>query len=455
MNKLTLIMTSATALLAACATPSSNLDFSDPVDTPDTWTLGEMDGAQSDTGWLEAIDDATLTGLVERALTANPDLDLARGRLNRARAVLRQSRAAQGPSLNATAQGSLSEGFDGRADTTSYSAGLNASWEADLWGRLSAQTQASDFSAQAAEEDFRAAQHLIAANTAQAYFQLIEANQLAQVEQSNLESLEETLGFVSIQFERGLRSSEDIALIRADVETARASLDLAEQTKRNAARAIEILIGEFPSSSLVAGDMMPTRPAQSLIGQPANILMQRPDLYSAKLGLLAEHARSKSARADLLPRLAIDASFNGANSSIEDLFNPSALAANFVINGTQALFDGGARRARIDAADADREIALATYQALVLDAFNDVETELDRGRVLDRREAFLERALAEAEDALQFSRFRYELGESDLLNVLSIQQRVASLQAELARTRRAALEQYVSLALATGQPIST
>ncbi len=132
---------------------------------------------------------------------------------------------------------------------------------------------------------------------------------------------------------------------------------------------------------------------------------------------------------------------------------PSALAASLLINGAQVLFDGGARRARIKSAEADSEIALANYQVLVLDAYNEVETELDRGKVLQRREGFLTRALSEAEDALQFSRFRYELGESDLLIVLSIQQRVASLQAELARTQRARLDQYVSLALAVGQDV--
>ncbi|MEL6692819.1 MAG: TolC family protein, partial [Pseudomonadota bacterium] len=276
---------------------------------------------------------------------------------------------------------------------------------------------------------------------------------LADIEQSNLESLEETLGFVSIQFERGLRSSEDIALIKADVETSRASLDLAQRVQRDASRAIEILIGRYPAASLEVGSEAPTRPIGSLIGKPADLLERRPDVCSAKLTLLGQYARTRSARADLLPRLSAQANFDGTNTAIEDLFDPSALAASLLVNATQAVFDGGARRARIEAAEADAEIALANYQLLVLDAFNEVEAELDRGRVLDRREVFLSNALSEAEDALQFSRFRYELGESDLLNVLSIQQRVASLQAELARTRRARLDQYVSLALALGRDV--
>lgn len=404
-------------------------------------------------GWLAAVEDETLNALVEEALAANPEIGAAQGRLNRARAILSQSRAAQRPTVTAIGGASITETMDGGPDTSAFNVGLNASWEADLWGRLAAASDADARSADAAAADLDATRQLIAASTAQAYFLLIEANQLADVEQSNLERLEETLGFVSIQFERGLRSSEDIALIRADVETARASLDLAHQAQRNATRAIEVLVGRYPTSSLDVGREPPVRPAVSVLGKPADLLERRPDIRAAKLALLAQHARTRSARADLLPRLSAQARFDGSNSALEDLFDPSALAASLLINGTQALFDGGARRARIEAADADTEIAVANYQLLVLDAFNEVETELDRGQVLERREVFLANALSEAEDALQFSRFRYELGESDLLNVLSIQQRVASLQAELARTQRARLDQYVALALALGQDV--
>lgn len=404
-------------------------------------------------GWLEAVEDPKLKALVEEALSANSEIGAAQGRLNRARAILSQSRAAQRPNLNAEGRASVSEGFGGSADTSVYTGALNASWEADFWGRLSSASAADARFADAAEADFKATQQLIAASTARAYFLLIEANQLAGVEQSNLESLEETLGFVSIQFERGLRSSEDIALIRADVETSKASLDLAHQSQRNATRAIEILVGRYPTASLDVGSQAPVRPVEAVIGLPADLLGRRPDIRSARLNLLGEYARTKSARADLLPRLSVQASFDGSSSALEDLFDPTALAASLLVSGTQALFDGGARRSRIRAAEAGAEIALANYQLLILDAFNEVETELDRGRVLERRETFLTKALSEAEDALQFSRFRYELGESDLLNVLSIQQRVASLQSELARTKRARLDQYVALALALGQEI--
>ena len=453
MSRLFASAVAAIVVVSACATQGSEHEFGELSAPPATWSMAALDTSPLHAGWLAAIDDTHLTALVAEALEANPDLGAARGRLNRARAILSQTRAAQAPSIRASSSGSVTEGFAGGSATPSYSAAITASWEADLWGRLASATEADKRAAASAEADFQAAQQLIAASTAQAYFLLIEARQLADVERTNLESLEETLGFVSIQFERGLRSSEDIALIRADVETARAGLDLAEQTKRNAARAIETLVGRYPAASLEVRASSPARPAHSPVGLPADVLQRRPDVRAAKLSLLAEHTRTKSARADLLPRLSAQASFSGENSALEDLFDPSALAANLLLNGAQTLFDSGARQARIAAADADREIALASYQSLVLTAFNEVEAELDRGEVLTRRAVFLTRALSEAQDALRFSRFRYELGESDLLNVLSIQQRVASLRAALARTERARLDQYVALALALGQDV--
>lgn len=417
------------------------------------WMATSLDKAPVQDGWLGEFADDQLTALVTEALGANPTLEQAEGRLKRARAILRQSEAARMPSLIAGASSSFAGGLDGRSDKSFYRVDLTASWEADLWGRLANDEDASRYQVLAREADLSSVQQLIGASTARAYFLLIEARRLADVERANLVSLEETLGFVSIQFERGLRSSEDLALIRADVETACASLDLAEQAERDAARAIEILLGRYPEADLALAGDFPVRPSQQTIGQPAALLERRPDIFAAKFTILTEHARTESVRADLLPRLTMTGVFDGTTNRLQDLFDPTALAASFVLSTSHVVFDGGARQGRIKAADANREIAIGAYKELVLSAFNEVESELDRGFVLERREAHLSSALGEARDALQFSKFRYELGESDLLNVLSIQQRVTFLEAQLARVQRARLDQHVALALALGRTV--
>ncbi|MEM9054249.1 MAG: TolC family protein, partial [Pseudomonadota bacterium] len=275
-------------LTSACATQTGEIAMAAHIDTPEAWYMEANNIVVTENGWLSEIDDAQLTALVREALENNRDLTKAQGRLNRARASLWQSEAAQLPSLRADSSNQVSEGFDGGEDTSSYGLTLAASWELDVWNRLSHATAASQLSVRSSEADYQSVRLLIAANTAQAYFQLIEAHRLAEVERSNLASLEETLGFVSIQFERGLRSSEDIALIRADVETARASLDQAEQAKRNASRAIEVLVGRYPATEMTFAGPVPHRPVTSFVGQPAALLEQRPDIQSAKFLFLAE-----------------------------------------------------------------------------------------------------------------------------------------------------------------------
>ncbi len=453
MSKLTLFLMATTTLISACASQPANPTFSDGVTAPANWTGANHEAGEVQAGWLTDLNDPVVTALVEEALTANPEIEQSRARLAQARALLQETRAAQLPFLTAGASTQRTEGGSARTDSQTLGFDLTASWEADLWGRLDSATSATEYQTLARQSDLTSVRQLIAADTARAYFLLIEAGRLSDVERANIESLEETLGFVSKQFERGLRSSEDIALIRTDVQTAYADLDRAEQAQRNAARALEILLGRYPAAALEVAEKLPPRPTPQIFGQPASLLERRPDLQAEKLRIGTEYARTQSARADLLPRLTLTGTFDGSSGNLSDLFDPSALATTLVANATQTLFDRGARKARITGREADIDLAVATYQLLALSAYNEVERELDNGSVLERRETYLTSALSEARDALKFAKFRYELGESDLLNVLSIQQRVASLELQLVQTQRQRLDQYVSLSLALGRSI--
>ncbi len=453
MNKVTFLVASAGALLSACASPAGSLDANFVTPAPQNWVSGAGDAERPMGSWLADLNDPVVAELVAEALAVNPSIKENRARVTRARTFLKEARSLRVPFANLVTSAQTTEGLDGRADTQTYTADLSVSWEADIWGRLDENTAASEFSTLAQVSDFEAVQQLIAADTARAYFLLVEAGRLVEVERANLESLEETLGFVSKQFERGLRSNEDIALISADVETSKAALEQAEQIQRQAGRALEVLLGRFPTATVNNASVLPNRPTFAAFGTPISVLDRRPDLRAAKLRALSEQARTKSAEADLLPRLTLRGSFDGSSGSIADLFDPSSLAISLLVSASQSVFDGGARRARLNRAEADLEIAVAAFQSQALLAYNDVENAIDAGQVLERREGYLMNALSEAEDALKFAKFRYELGESDLLNVLSIQQRVASLELRLVQTQRARLDQFVTLSLALGRDI--
>ncbi|HEX5767648.1 MAG TPA: TolC family protein, partial [Burkholderiales bacterium] len=83
--------------------------------------------------WLAGFNDPQLDALVQEALANNPDLQVAAGRVEQAAAFAKVAGATLYPQVNALARGGGalsgdSSGLEG--------AGIFASWEIDLWGRV-------------------------------------------------------------------------------------------------------------------------------------------------------------------------------------------------------------------------------------------------------------------------------------------------------------------------------
>lgn len=454
------------ALLSGCATTSMTSSgtsdtLSLSLDAPATWQSARspalpMDANASQAPWLSGFSETVWAELVNTAYQNNPDLDGLQANLDRAGALSDRARSGLRPVLDGILGLSRSDNLEGPdASSATLGASIAASWEPDVWGRLKASVQAGDFETEAARADLYAARQILAASVVESAFLAIEANSLAQVAQSNLDALSETLGFVEVQYERGLRSAQDLVLIRADVASATASLRQAEGSARAAQRALDVLIGDYPDTNRVLQSELPVVPRLSAMGQPTDILRNRPDLRAAELRVDATYSRQESALAAQKPRLTLGGTFGGSDAQLGQLLDPASLAATLFANVAAPLYDGGQRSADVAVAQADVDSALATYRRTALDAFQDVENQIDQGTILQEREDALFSALQDARNALKFTRFRYESAEVDLLNVLQVQQRVSFIEAQLVSLRRARLSQYVNLSLALGVPPST
>jgi NodT family efflux transporter outer membrane factor (OMF) lipoprotein len=450
---------SSALILSACATTQAGLSAETHLALPlarvaEAWQVKPEPKPNTSpisfTGWLTELDDITLNDLVERAYIQNPDLKKLRSRLDRSTALATKSRAQLSPFVNASIGASRTSFLKELSqDTASVDAGLDVSWAPDLWGRLDDRDKAAELGEKAAATDLEAGRQLLAANIAENYFLAIEANRLADVSSRNLDALNKTLGFVLVQYERGLRSGQDISLIRADVASARVSLNRAEGDARNALRRLEVLTGDYPKADKLSSTSLPTLPALDVIGKPADLLTQRPDLQAAQFRVRVAFRTHEASRKAKLPDLSLSGRLGGQSNVLGQIFNPTSIASTLLASVTAPIFDGGARKADISIAQSNIDEALADYQDLALQAFRDVEQQLDQGHILSDQELSLEQALESANKALQFTEFRYESAETDLLNVLSVQQRVSFIEAQLVSTRRARLVQYVNLALAT------
>ena len=455
LNSKSILCSAAALSLAACANITSREEAGAAAraslpETPEAWATAQGQVDDVKVGWIARFNDPVLSTLVEEAQANNKNLQLAAANVDRSRALARQAGAALKPNVNLVAGASESGVLDPGVSNAQYSAGLQLNWELDVWGRIRSGQQAAAAGAEAADADYLFSQYSLAAGVARAYFLSIEAGLQEGVARRTVEALEETARIVNVQYENGLASSQDLALTKSDLATARDTLTATAGAKRDAIRALEILLGRYPGAELELRDGLPDAPSSPPAGVPSDILERRPDLIAAERNVAAAFNSLDSAKAAKLPSISLTSNIGGASGSLANLLDPANVAWTVAGNLVAPLFDGGARDAQVQISTAEQKQAVAAYGQAALEAFGEVETSLDQGVVLDKRKAALTEAADEANEAYRVARLRYDEGETDLIDVLTIQQRVFSTESNLVSVERQRLEQRVNLNLALG-----
>ncbi len=449
------ILAGAALSLVACASITSREEAGAAArasipETPKAWAAAQQALGDVEVGWIAAFNDPVLTALVKEAQSNNKNLQVAAANVDRSRALARQAGAALKPNLGLNVGASESGALDPGGSRSQLSAGLQLNWELDVWGRIRSGQQAASASAEAAQADYLFSQYSLAAGVARTYFLAIEAGLQEGVARRTVEAIGETARIVNVQYENGLASSQDRALTKSDLATAKDTLTATAGAKRDAIRGLEILLGRYPGAELEVRDGLPIAPPAPPAGVPSDILERRPDLIAAERNVAAAFNSLDSAKAAKLPSISLTSNIGGASGSLSNLLDPTNIAWTVAGNLVAPLFDGGARDAQVQVSNAEQKQAVAAYGQAALDAFGDVESNLDQGLVLDQRKTSLTEAASEANEAYRVARLRYDEGETDLIDVLSIQQRVFAAESNLVSVERQRLEQRVNLNLALG-----
>ena len=222
------------AILAACGTapPQQRPDLR--VEIADAWARSDSAAAETGGSWWERLGDPELTNLVTAALASNLDLQAAAARLRAANGQAKIAGAPLWPQVNAGGGGSKRKqvfvgfpipgdagGGPATSTSTTYGVSLDVSWEIDLWGRLSAGRAAAVADREGAQATYSGARQSLAAQTAKAWFALIEAQRQYNLSKITVENYTTTLSQVEDQYNRGIRPSLDLRLTRVDLATSR------------------------------------------------------------------------------------------------------------------------------------------------------------------------------------------------------------------------------------------
>ncbi|MEM0985570.1 MAG: efflux transporter outer membrane subunit [Pseudomonadota bacterium] len=442
-------------LLVGCATVATGTEAASERATaslpelPQDWSALEQEIVGEPVGWIAAFDDPVLSALVAEAQENNNDLAAAAANVESARALAGVAGAALSPQVAITGGSSNAGVLDG-GDTSGLNLGAQASWEVDLWGRLRSGRQAAVRGLEAAEADFLFSQYSIAAAVADTYFLAIEADRQLAVVQSQVEALAEIDRIVTIRFDNGIGNAQDVALSKSDLASARDGVEELQGAKRDALRALEILLGRYPGADLTVRNDLPAVPAPPPAGIPSDVLERRPDIIAAERRIASAIKSVDEAKAAKLPSLNLTGSLGGSSNDLTNILDPTNIAWTAASSLLAPVIDGGRLDSQVDLAEADVEAAVATYAQTALNAFSDVEGALDQSVVLRHREAELNIAASEAREALRLANLRYEEGETDLIDVLAIQNRVLNADSALVTVQRSQLSEFVALNLALG-----
>ncbi|MCU4481993.1 efflux transporter outer membrane subunit [Acinetobacter ursingii] len=377
--------------------------------------------------WWQLYQDAKLNTLIQQLNTENLTLKQAEARYRNAMALLDEQRSARLPSLGVEGTANRNGSKNNKA-TSQFSAGIQASWVPDLWGRVAKAVEGQQANLEASQADLAAVklnQQLLAA---QSYWNIrlldLQLDVLRQTRQSYARSVQ----ILKNQYQAGMIARADV--IQAETQLKQVEIQQIErQRERNLQENIlAVLLGQtvvqFQLGKQTAQFNVPTIPAQI----PSHLLIQRPDVIRTERELAATHAQLGLAQTAWLPDLSIGLNGSLNNNIFSQLFQSPNYLWSIGLNTAATVFDGGKRKAGIDQAQANYDEKLAAYKQTVLTGWKEVEDGLMQSASLKHQASEQAQLLNLAHENERVVTQRYNSGLVSYLEVVTAQN--LRLQAE-------------------------
>lgn len=413
--------------------------------------------------WWTAYGDAQLNTLIDEALTASPTLVEAQARLRAAEAGSAAARAAAGPRINANANVVAQEqsqnagipaafvpnGYEGFGRAT-----LDFSYELDFWGRNRAAIAAAASQTRASAADLAQARLVLSTAVAAAYADLARLNAERDIAQRALDVRTQTVDLVAQRVKTGLDTMGEQRQAEAGPPLARADIAALDEATAQTRNRIAALLGAGPDRGLAVS--LPTQPSLKGFGLPqtlsADLIGRRPDLVAARWRADAAAARTKEARAAFYPNINLVAFVGTTALGLDNLVDAGSRIGSAGPALSLPLFDSGRLGANLSRADAERDGAVAAYNATLTEALREIADVAASERALTTRLDETRTALAASEDAYRIARQRYEGGLATYQTVLIAEDAVLAQRRAVAalESRRFTLDVALVRALGGG-----
>jgi outer membrane protein, multidrug efflux system len=439
-----------------------NQDFVDPaLDMPRAYRSGgaaDLD-APPPLDWWRGFGSAELTALMEEAQRVNLDIAGAVARFKQADAQARQSGAALLPTLQANGQenysrtpSSTSNGVTvGGRETVSYTASLSAAYQLDFWGQNRDALLAAEETAVASRFDRDVIALTTLTTVANAYFQVLAAQDRLRTATRNIASATRILDAVRERRRAGTGTDLDLAQQESVVANLKTQVPPLRQALDQNLNALAVLVSRPPESLQLAGgslDMIAT--PRVTPGLPSEILTQRPDIRRQEAQLASATANIGSARAQFFPNISLTGQGGYQSPSLVSLLQPQAALFSLVGSAAQPIFQGGRILGNFQYTKARQEELLQAYRKTVIQALSDVDNALYSVKQTTIKLALQREAVRSSRRAFNLSEQQLDAGTADIVTVLNTQLTLFQAEDALWQAQLARLLAFVSLYQALG-----
>jgi outer membrane protein, multidrug efflux system len=445
--------------LAGCAVGP---DYERPeVLTPTDWRNGpEARDSLGDLGWWQLFKDPALHELITTAVVANRDLQVAVARVLDSRARLGVARAAQFPQVNASGSYQYTRPFSKNSPMLQggeiftgddWQAGMDLTFELDLWGRLRRGTEAARAELLASEETRRVVLMTLVADVARTHFDLLELDDELEIARRTLRTRQASLELQRRRFGQGLSTQLDVERAEAEVAVAAATVPDLERHIAQTENGLSVLLGRNPGPIVRGVPLDGQRlPPEVPAGLPSALLERRPDIRQAEQTLVAANARIGAAKAEYFPKISLTGMLGVESVSLSDLFTGGSRFWSIGPTMTVPLFTAGRTSNTVKGFEARQQQAATQYLQTIQQAFREVEDALVFHRKVREIRTERERRVAATRRALSLATLRYERGLATQLDVLDAQRQLFSAELDLASITRDQLTAVVQLYKALG-----
>lgn len=452
------------ALIAGSMTHTAAEDTDMYLDRalPERWDYQSQytDCQPADKEWWKDFNDPMLDSLITIGLDNNYNVAMAAKRIDLARNTMRAARSAYMPTvgLNGSWTKGQSSGMTGSeagkaAGSSYFDLGLNLSWQIDLFGKITAQTNEKKALYKASKAEYDGAMLSLAASIATNYFQLRVWQAELKVAEEHSARQQKVVAIAEARFECELASKLDVTQAREVYYSTLASVPVLKNSIHTAINSLAILIGVYPDdieAQLLEAVPLPDYHKLVPVGVPADLIRRRPDIVAAEQEIASYAQALGVAKKDFLPTLTINGSIGTSAHRGGDLFSKESFGYSITPTLSWTVFDGLQRKYNTAIAREQLELGIDSYNLTVMTAVEDVDNAMSSYRAALLHIEALQRVLDQSNESLRLSIDLYKNSLTQFSNVVDAQMSVLENQNSLIVAHGQALNYIVSLYEAIG-----